>query len=140
MAYLVRYRSRHRQGSNLGAMTDDRGWHFAQPSVRAPCRLPSTETAAMLFGEGLLSDLLDQVTGKKKQQLLSDQQDRECCRQHAHAQQLARGYLFGQRTLECRLDRQNLHRRRAQSKEERSRSGLSYNWRRARSRSMIRRS
>jgi hypothetical protein len=45
--------------------------------------------------------MLDKVAGKKKQQLLSDQQDDERCRQHAHAQQFARGYLCGQRALEC---------------------------------------
>jgi hypothetical protein len=37
----------------------------------------------------LLSELLDKVARKKKQQLLSDQQDGERCRQHTHAQLLA---------------------------------------------------
>ena len=60
-------------------------------------------------GEWLLSELLNKITAKKKQQLISDQQDGERYRQHAHAQQLARGYLCGQRPLERRVDRRNLH-------------------------------
>ena len=51
-------------------------------------------------GEGILSDPLDKVTGKKKQQLIRDQQDGERYRQHAHAQPLARGDLRGQRALD----------------------------------------
>jgi hypothetical protein len=62
-------------------------------------------------GEGILSDPLDKVTGKKKQQLISDQQDGERCREYAHAQQLAPGYLCGQRALECGVDGPILHRR-----------------------------
>ena len=62
-------------------------------------------------GEGVLSDLLEKVTGEKKQQLISDQQDGEGYRQYAHAQQLARGYLRGQRALERGVDRRSLHRR-----------------------------
>ena len=34
---------------------------------------------------------VNKITAKKKQQLISDQQDGERYRQHAHAQQLARG-------------------------------------------------
>ena len=55
----------------------------------------SNDLSGQPRGERLLSDLLDKVTGKEKQQLFSDQQDGERCRQHAHAQQLARGYLYG---------------------------------------------
>jgi len=51
-----------------------------------------------------------EVASKKKQQLLSDQQDDERCRQHAHTQQFARGYLCGQRALECRVNRRPLRR------------------------------
>ena len=61
-------------------------------------------------GEWLLSEPLNKVTGKKKQQLIRDQQDGERYRQHAHAQPLARGDLCGQSPLECRVDRRNLHR------------------------------
>jgi hypothetical protein len=55
-------------------------------------------------GEGVLSDLLDKVTGKKKQQLISDQQDGEGYDQHVHAHPLVRGYLRGQRALERGVD------------------------------------
>jgi hypothetical protein len=50
----------------------------------------------------LLSELLNTITAKKKQQLISDQQDGERYRQHAHAQQLARGYLCLNDVLEPR--------------------------------------
>jgi hypothetical protein len=66
-------------------------------------------TARATTREWLLSELLNKVTGKKKQQLISDQQDGERYRQHAHAQQLARGYLCGQRTPESRGDCRNFH-------------------------------
>jgi hypothetical protein len=60
-------------------------------------------------GEWLLSELLNKITAKKKQQLISDQQDGERYRQHAHAQQFACGYICGQRPLERRVDRRNPH-------------------------------
>ena len=69
----------------------------------------SDDLSGQPCGQGLLSELLDKVASKKKQQLLSDQQDDERCRHHAHAQQFARGYLCGQRALECRVNRRNLH-------------------------------
>jgi hypothetical protein len=37
----------------------------------------SDDLSGQPCGQGLLSDLLDTVTGKKKQQLISDQQDGE---------------------------------------------------------------
>jgi len=64
-----------------------------------PCGVPKTATAGGP-GNGLRRELLDKVAGKKKRQLFRDQQE-ERCRQHAHAQQFARGYPCGQRALEC---------------------------------------
>lgn len=55
-----------------------------------------------------MSELLDKFTGKKKQQLISESQKGERCREYTHAQLFAHGYLCGQRALEWGVDYRTL--------------------------------